>query len=92
MNKELEKAIQTLDDVIPEPDNPMVDLVHVGRAAAWQRIKKSLKEKQGKWIPADLDDNYKTRNLCHCGMMAYDAEKLGFKFCPWCGAEMENGA
>lgn len=92
MNDELKKAIQTLDEVIPEPNNPMVDLAHIHIAGSWAKVKEALSRRQGKWIEADLDNSLKTCDKCHCGMMAYDAEKLGFRFCPWCGAEMENGA
>ncbi|MDE7244991.1 MAG: hypothetical protein K2O18_13600 [Oscillospiraceae bacterium] len=36
------EAIDTLDGVIPPPDNRMVDLDHLPTAMAWQRIKASL--------------------------------------------------
>ena len=63
--------------------------IFVSRGTA---VKKWNDRPTGKWVEADLDNSFKTCNKCHCGMMAYDAEKLGFRFCPWCGVEMENGA
>ena len=42
----LEEAIKTLNDVIPPPNNPMVDLDHLAIAIAWETIKQNLKEKK----------------------------------------------
>ncbi len=38
----LKEAKNTLDEVIPEPENKMVDREHLKIAIAWQEIKKSL--------------------------------------------------
>lgn len=41
---ELKDAIKVLDDVIPPPRHPTVDLEHSQIAYAWQRVKEELKE------------------------------------------------
>ena len=38
----LTEAIYTLDEVIPAPDNKMVDREHLNIALAWREIKKAL--------------------------------------------------
>lgn len=40
--QEIQSAIRTLDEVIPPPDNKMVDWEHHRIAAAWQTIKQTL--------------------------------------------------
>lgn len=42
ITKKVQKAINTLDEVIPHPDNKMVDWKHLGIARAWQTIKETL--------------------------------------------------
>lgn len=46
MNEELKKAIQTLDETIPEPNNRMVDTAHLEICTAWQKIKEALNKTQ----------------------------------------------
>ena len=50
MTKDLMKAIQTFDDSIPEPNNPMVDYAHIEIAVAWQRIKDALIKQEESFI------------------------------------------
>lgn len=38
------KAIQTLDEVIPDSDNKMVDLDHLPIAIAWKTVKDELQK------------------------------------------------
>lgn len=38
----LKEAMDTLDSVIPSPENKMVDIGHQPIAAAWQRVKTAL--------------------------------------------------
>ena len=40
----LQEAIKTLDEVIPHPNNKMVDLEHLPIAIAWQTIKENIKK------------------------------------------------
>ena len=40
----LNEAIKTLDEVIPPPQNKMVDMAHLNIAIAWQTIKAELEK------------------------------------------------
>lgn len=46
--------------------------------------------KRGKWVPADSDKSFRTCSNCHCGKMAREIVKLGWKYCPYCGAKMDK--
>lgn len=37
-------AIKTLDEVIPEPENKMVDYEHLSIAIAWKTVKEELQK------------------------------------------------
>lgn len=61
----IQEAIRTLDEVIPSPDNKMVDGEHLEIAIAWKTIRNTLLLKQREttgWIPVEerLPDIYET--------------------------------
>ena len=40
----ISEAIKTLDEVIPDPNNKMVDLDHLSIAIAWKTVKEELQK------------------------------------------------
>ena len=100
MNKELEKAIQTLDEAIPEPNNRMVDMAHLRICTAWERIKETLRrqnadQEAGHWIYDDVTNNWRCdkcgetpKTIGYVGTDKFMAEH--FKFCNHCGVKMQE--
>lgn len=81
-----EQAIMTLDEVIPTPQNPMVDLSHLHIAQAWEVIKTSLYPPLAKWTAKEKSSQPLYFGTCsNCGNYGEVA-----RFCCWCGRPMEG--
>ena len=98
MNKELEKAIQTLDEAIPEPNNKMVDMAHLEICTAWERIKETLRrqnadQETGRWIEKEESGHlYCSRcgfTLDDEGHYSNEVQAQENKYCKNCGRKME---
>lgn len=91
-----EEAKRILDEVIPPPEHPAVDLDHLRIAQAWLCIKEMLtvKPKCGRWITEkdEYDDIWCKCSECGYTNMECEVFNLdGFRYCPNCGAQMMDG-
>ncbi len=67
----LEKAILTLDSVIPAPGNKMVDTAHMEIAQAWEEIKGVLKTHRQ--TASERDSRKNARKAMECVKLAMEA-------------------
>ncbi len=94
----LQKAIRILDEVIPEPDDKMVDGAHLNISLAWMEIKEALRGKNKDQETGRRIEKGESGHLycSRCGFTLDDegyysneAQALENKFCRNCGKKME---
>ena len=94
-----QEATRILDEVIPPPEHPTVDLDHLRIAQAWLCIKETLtaEPKHGRWIDrlavnknTKEERNARECSLCGAAYFVYKEVDVVPNYCPNCGARMDE--
>lgn len=74
---------------MPQNDKSRVDEINNCIAMVVNEPSVTPKEKTGAWVPTD-EEPHEVYECNACGWLLYDKDRTDFKYCPNCGAKMQE--